>query len=397
MAIEPGAFWKNIQNVPGSSLFFVYTIFMKFKLFIPEKLKNIKPLKVGGVSVFFWAKIGLLVLFMLLTAVMLINKFTLNKDIRIHAALESGQRMEVSLETGKITGRILKTVVDTEKEAGKKSSESSDGNNEFAWVHEDFIGPKLPQEIIEELVSRDILSPKFEVDRVSIKDISEKPVIIIIIKGLGLSASSTREALQLPKEVTMGVSPYSPLLDGWVKKIKEGGHEVILNIPMESPNYQRDDPGVYSLITQASVEDNLTRLKMLLSMTNDYSAIYSDSNEVFTRSINSITPVLEELKNKHKYFVYGGGYSNYSMIQVSEGINYPILVNDLVLDEEISSSAINDKFKEIEKIALEKGYVVVMAHPYPMTIRMLQIWISKAKDKGFVISPVSLLLGKVLK
>lgn len=383
---------------------------------IKEKLKiNILSKIFGGMSGFsFIVQFLLTILFVALTCWMLVSSFVLHKDTRIKAALEAGQRLEVSLTTGEITGKISKT--NTEDTEGKEPAENAvaskdkpkdkadinkpeatEAAKEFAWVNEDFIGPKLPKEVLEEFLSKDLTSPKITIERVSIKDISEKPVVVIIIKGIGLSSSSTREALDLPKEVTMGISPYSPSLDFWVKKIKEEGHEVVLNIPMESEDYRKDDPGVYSLITQATAEDNITRLKMLLAMTEKYNAVYSDNSEVFTRSATSITPILEVLKKKNKYFVYGGGYSNYSMIQMAEGINYPILVNDLVLDDEISSSAINEKFKEIEKIAAEKGYVVVMAHPYPMTIRMLQAWIATTKEKGLVVSPVSLLLGKVLK
>ena len=333
--------------------------------------------------------------------IMLLNQFTFGTEDRIKLALDSGQRIEISLETGEITGNIEKQdkneIAKKAEDETKEDSQAGEQSGELAWINEDYIGPRLPDNLLSIMLGESVRKKQLAIDSVSIKDISEKPVVVIIIKGLGLSSSSTREALQLPKEITMGYSPYSPSLDMWVKKTKASGHEIVLNIPMETSSFKTNNPGPYSLLTQSSDEDNSTRLKMLLNLTSEYDAVYSENTEVFTRSLDSIRPVLETLGGEGRYFVYGGGYSNYSMIQIANSLNYPVLVNDLVLDDDISSSAINKKFTELEKIANDKGYVVVMAHPYPMTIRMLQAWLPKAKEKGLAVSPVSLLLGKVFK
>lgn len=406
----------------------ISTIFAKFgillsKLNIPalQKLaaiKNIPALqKVFGLVTKINIKPSLRPLLIILIAVLfittsLLNRFVFGKDGRIKAALESGQRLEISLATGEIKGTVAEAAQDStkskDKHDAKKSADKKDAkkkpdekkteeSEDLAWVKQDYIGPRLPDEIIAAILEGGTGKKTLSVDTVSIKDISEKPVVVIIIKGLGLSSSSTREALQLPTEITMGYSPYSPSLDMWVKKTKASGHEIILNIPMETSNFKTNNPGPYSLLTQSSDEDNATRLKMLLNLTKGYNAVYSENTEVFTHSINSIRPTLELLSNEGKYFVYGGGYSNYSMIQIANSINYPILVNDLVLDDDISAAAINQKFRELEKIAKDKGYVVVMAHPYPMTIRLIQAWLPTTEEKGIVVKPISLLLGKIFQ
>ncbi len=372
---------------------------------------------------YLWA--GLTAAIILLLVLMLLTRFVFGKTDRISRALETGQRLEISIETGKIIGKIYKSEevaknseaekavpekTETEKtteevppaaalpeENKTAEAEKEPENKKPAWLEEDYIGPRLPDGVIEALLGDDVIKTKLTVDSVSIKDLSKNPVVVIIIKGMGLSSSSTSEALELPKEITMGFSPYSPSLVEWVKKAKATGHEVVLNIPMETKDFHTDNPGPYSLLSQSTDEDNSTRLKMLLGLTKDYNAIYSDNNEIFTRSSTSIKPMLELLKKEGKYFIYGGGYANYAMIQIAESIDYPILVNDLVLDDDISANIINDRFKEAEKIAKDKGYVVIMAHPYPITIRMIKAWLPKAAENGLVIHPVSLLLGKVFK
>lgn len=389
---------------------------------IKEKTSGLKtvPSGIRFNKVFFFNAATILIF--ILIFFMLMGRFVFGKDGRIKAALENAQRLEIALETGEIKGKVLKadaksaeekpsdenakTTDSKEESAAKPEEEKSAENTDAAvdssgkpdWTTKDFIGPRLPDEIINSLFGiGNTTNSNIAVSRVSIKDISQKPVVVIIVKGIGLSSSSTREALELPKEITMGLSPYSPSLEVWVKEIEKGKHEFILNIPMETSDYHTDNPGPYSLLTQSSDEDNATRLKMLLGLTKGYSAIYTESSEIFTRSSSNVKPILDLLQKENKYLVYGGGYSNYSMIQVADSISYPILVNDLVLDDDISAAAITDKFKEMEKIATDKGYVVVMAHPYPITIRMLKGWLAKVPEKNIVVSPVSLLLGKVFK
>lgn len=343
---------------------------------------------------------------LLVTILMLLGKFMLNKEDRANIALESGQRLEILLETGEMIGKNSKSEkTDIKSAADEKiapeeliteNSPSVDKPQEPAQEDNKIQAEKDPQLSTIEADSSGSKLPE-EVNSVSIKDISAKPVVVIIIKELGLSSHSTLEALELPKEITMGFSPYAPSLEEWIKKSNALGHESILNIPMETKDYNINNSGSYALLTQSSDEKNLTRLKMLLGLIQGYSAVYSDDREIFTKSANSLKPVLELLMQENKYFIYGAGHENYSVVQVPDDINYPILVNDLVLDGDISSNAINDKFIELEKIANEKGYVVAMAHPYPITISILKDWLAKTTEKGLVVSPASLLLGKIFK
>lgn len=305
---------------------------------------------------------------LLVTLLLLFSRFILNKEERVKAALQSGQRIEVSVETS--------AVISENPEQEKLKAQN-------ATVIQATQPPEKP---IDDSVAS-----------VSIKDISVKPVVIIIIKELGLNPSFTHEALSLPKEITMGFSPYSARLGELVSESKALGHESILNIPMEVKDEHVDNPGEYTLLTKNSDAGNIKILEKLLGIAKDFDAVYSDADEVFTKSANRLQPVLEVLKQESKHFIYGGGYENYSTIQASGIVNDPILVNDLALDDDVSSDAINTQFVAMEKIANEKGYVVATAHAYPITINILKTWLEKAPEKGFVVSPASLLLGKTIK
>lgn len=353
------------------------------------------------------------IVFLVLLVVLRLN---IGEAGRIEQALLTGQRLEVILATGEVFGKVLKTQEEnstTEKKSSgngnknannaapskppktdaKKASEDNKLPDDLAWIKEDFIGPRLPDDVLNLLLGEGS-GVELKLERISVKELSEKPVIVIIMKGLGLSASTTEQALELPNNITMGFSPYAGSLEEWVTKVKETGHEIVLNVPMETKDYRLNDPGPYALLTQSSKEDNETRLKMLLGLLKDFHAVYSEREEIFTHTLNSAKPMLEVLKRQRKYFIYGSGYADFSLIQTADSMAYPILVTDLFLDDDISQDGINEKLRLIEKTATDRHYVVVMARPYPITIRMLERWVPEAEKRGFNIAPVSLLLGK---
>lgn len=337
---------------------------------------NLKPLPAGASKI--W--LGVPVVLLLVIIAILVGRFMLGKQGRVDQALLDGQRVEISLMTGEIAGKIREqATTKTAEEKGKKEAEEKLALLEDG---EDFIGPRMPKREVA------------KIQKVSLAELGDKPVVVVIVKGLGLSASTTETALELPPEITLGFSPYSPFIQNWAQRALADGHEIILNIPMETRDYKVDDPGPYALLTSSSKDDNITRLKMLLSLVDGYRAIYSEKGEMFTQSIGSVKPILSTLKEQNTYFIYGGGYADFSLIQVADGLNYPLLVSDVIIDEEITSEGINEKLATVEKIAKEKGYAVAMAHPYPISVRMLERWLPRAEKNGIKVVPVSLLLGK---
>lgn len=410
--------------------------------FIKSLLHKVRNTKMSLRNIF----LGASVVVFIISIIVLLSATSSNNYSEIENALLSGKRLEIDLSSGKIHGSALTTNENLQEKtddegshataAGKaptrhedtphkptknehpqedthgknsephakepKSTQHEEVSEEITaqnqdkglpdWIKQDFVGPRMSDLMMELLFSA---KKEFVTQAISVRELGDKPVIVIILKGMGLSATTTEEAINLPKEVTMGFSPYSPSLDNWVKKAKKLGHEVVLNIPMETKDYRLNDPGPYAILANSSKEDNITRLKMLLSLVDEqYEAIYSDRSEVFTQNISATEPILKTLRSEGKYFIYGGGYADFSLIQTANNLSYPLLVNDIVLDDDVSTESINAKFKEIERRAKERGYIVVMARPYPITIRMMRIWLDKLDKKGFKVAPVSTLLGK---
>lgn len=342
----------------------------------------------------------LFVLSLLLAILFYLNGFVFSDEEQLNDALVQAQRLEYTLETGEVTGSIRESIA--AKEAREKAAEEKKREEEQKLADEDTaeaVDTLLEERLILESKKFDeVVSRKAErqFDEVSVTDITKKPAIVVVVTGLGLSTTSTLDALELPKEVTLGFSPYSPQLDRWVREAVVKNHEIMLNIPMQTRNMKTNDPGPYALFQTVSAKDNLTRIKMLLDLVKEDVAVYSDKHEMFSHSASHIEPILKLFLLRKIWYVYGGGHQNATLSQISDKLAYPLLVADLYLDEEIDNAAINEKLQQAKKIAVQKGYAIVFARPYPITIRMLQQWVPMLESQGVNVLPVSKFTGKYI-
>ncbi|MET0154915.1 MAG: divergent polysaccharide deacetylase family protein [Rickettsiales bacterium] len=221
-----------------------------------------------------------------------------------------------------------------------------------------------------------------------------KPVVAVMVKGLGMSGFPTELAQHLPDYVTLGFSPYSPSLDEDIKNAIENGHDVLINLPMESSDLTSEDPGPYSLLSAMTPEDNLRRLNLALSRTVRYAGVYTDQDEHFTSLPSAAMPIVKELKKREIELVYGAGYQNYSFIQLAEKNGYPVLATDAHVNSAIDGDAANDAMNAALESAQKKGFAVLMVASYPMTIKLAEEWMNRVDKERATFVPVSYLLAK---
>ena len=76
--------------------------------------------------------------------------------------------------------------------------------------------------------------------------------IAVIIGGLGISQTSTQRAIRaLPPEITLAFAPQGNSLARWAQEARRGGHEILLQIPMEPFDYPSVNPGRGTLLADA--------------------------------------------------------------------------------------------------------------------------------------------------
>ncbi|MDC0074545.1 divergent polysaccharide deacetylase family protein [Alphaproteobacteria bacterium] len=221
-----------------------------------------------------------------------------------------------------------------------------------------------------------------------------KPKIAIFLAGLGLSEGATNMAIQkLPGPITLGFAPYASRLEEWIALSRAAGHEVILQLPMESFDYPSSDPGPHTLLTSLEPEINIQRLNFLLSRFTGYVGVTNFLGNKFTSDQKSLKPILDELNNRGLLLLDTGTSQTSISTEIALNINLPIATNNHFIDSKASRVAIDAKLFELEKIALEKGVSVGIGFSYPVTMERITEWSSTLDSKGIDLAPISAIVS----
>ena len=216
------------------------------------------------------------------------------------------------------------------------------------------------------------------------------PQIAIVIGGLGVSATSTADALsKLPPNVTFAFTPYGNDLENLVARAREKGHEVMLQVPMEPYDYPDNDPGPQTLLSSLSGEQNVDRLHWLFSRMQGYVGIVNFMGARFTASDAALAPVLREVARRGLIYVDDGSSPRSQAAQIAGANKLPFAKADVVIDAVPSAGEIDNALKRLESTARDRGMAVGFSSALPASIDRISKWAKAAQGRGIVLVPVT--------
>ena len=221
------------------------------------------------------------------------------------------------------------------------------------------------------------------------------PRIAIVVAGLGVSGTATQSALtKLPGAVTLAFGPYGFEIDRTVARARTGGHEVLLQIPMEPFDYPDNDPGPQTLLVSLSAEQNLDRLHWLMSRFQGYVGISNFMGARFTASEQALGPVLKEASKRGLVYVDDGSSHRSLAGQIASASNLPFAKAEIVIDAVPTPANIDRALSRLEALAKERGTAVGVASALPASIDRIAQWVKAAEGRGIEVVPISAAVAK---
>jgi len=226
-------------------------------------------------------------------------------------------------------------------------------------------------------------------------DARDAPVrIAIMITGVGISSSGTREAIErLPGEVTLAFAPYGDGLQTWVNRARAGGHEVMLQVPMEPFDYPDNDPGPHTLLTGTKTAENINRLNWLLSRFGGYFGITNYMGAKFTADDTALVPIMAELAARGLSFLDDGGSPRSRAVPVAVAKDIAAKSADVIIDAGQSRETIEEALRRLESVAKERGSAIGVGTALPITVKIISEWAKSLSSRGISLAPVSALLN----
>jgi uncharacterized protein len=221
------------------------------------------------------------------------------------------------------------------------------------------------------------------------------PRVAIVIGGLGIGTAVTDDAIgKLPGPVTLAFAPYGGGLGSQVARAREGGHEVLLQVPMEPFDYPDNDPGPQTLLTSLDAAQNVDRLHWLMSRFQGYVGIANAMGGRFTSSEQALAPVLRETAKRGLIYLDDGSSARGLASQIAGANNLAFAKADLVIDAVPASADVDRALGRLEAMARERGVAVGVASALPVSIERIARWTKAAESRGVLLVPITAVVAK---
>ncbi|MFT4180376.1 MAG: divergent polysaccharide deacetylase family protein, partial [Rhizobium sp.] len=97
--------------------------------------------------------------------------------------------------------------------------------------------------------------------------------VAIVVSGLGLSQTGTQRAIEkLPEDITLAFAASGNSLQRWMQEARRGGHEILIQVPLEPFDYPGNNPGPDTLLTSQPAGKNIDSLHKAMGRITNYTA-----------------------------------------------------------------------------------------------------------------------------
>ena len=235
------------------------------------------------------------------------------------------------------------------------------------------------------------LVPEFE-DAIAKKETEKikkkinKAKVSIVISDLGVNEKHTDIAMGFPKETNLSFNPYSPNTLKLSQRADEMGHLIIAGLPMDRGEAEGTPVGVLELNEDYNEFRNIQNVEATTTKVFSPKAVLMPEKEIFSHS-DQIGPVVNELARKNLAVIYMGSNKE-KLARVSNEGGNKLIIADVTINDLISEKEILSKLKDLENIARDKGYAILVIKSYPITLDIVKKWIDILPQKDIELTPL---------
>jgi len=221
--------------------------------------------------------------------------------------------------------------------------------------------------------------------------ITGKRPVSVIIGGLGVNRSLTTQAInELPADVTLAFAAHAPGLQNWINKARAKGHEVLIELPMESADFNAAEPGAdRALMASRNAAANIRNLDWLLSRAQGYFGVTNYNGDLFLTRADIAAPILDKLSTSGLSFVFDGSVSAPSLSALSASAKLPFARGYNVIDPQQDTGLIQSELSRLTTQAQSSGGTIGVGFTYPETLSAVKTWASSLDSQGLALAPAS--------
>ncbi|WP_439865823.1 divergent polysaccharide deacetylase family protein [Pseudomonas syringae] len=207
-------------------------------------------------------------------------------------------------------------------------------------------------------------------------DKPSKAYLSLIIDDLGQNPDRDSRTLALPGPVTLAIMPDTPHATDFARQAHRAGKTVMLHMPMDPAT------GPYAWHPELPLPELESRLNAALLKVPYAAGINNHMGSRMTAEPVAMSWLMAELQRRHLFFVDSRTSAKTVAAAEAQRAGLASVSRDVFLDDERTAEAITRQLQTAIKIAHKYGSAVVIGHPYPVTLDVLERELPKLKAQG---------------
>ena len=203
-----------------------------------------------------------------------------------------------------------------------------------------------------------------------------KAYLTLIIDDLGQNLPRDRRVLALPGPITPSIMPDTPHAAELAREAHAAGKIVMLHMPMDPAT------GPFAWHPELPLDELKTRLAAAFKAVPYTSGINNHEGSRMTAEPLAMAWLMGELQRRNKFFVDSRTSARTVAASEAQKIGLASVSRDIFLDNERTEPAITAQLAEAIARARKHGSAVVIGHPYPQTLAVLERELPKLKEQG---------------
>ncbi|MBF8733339.1 MULTISPECIES: divergent polysaccharide deacetylase family protein [Pseudomonas] len=203
-----------------------------------------------------------------------------------------------------------------------------------------------------------------------------KAYMSIIIDDLGQSSERDSRTLALPGPITMAIMPDTPHATDFARQAHKAGRTVILHMPMDPAT------GPYAWHPGTPIEELARRLDAALAKVPFAAGINNHMGSRMTSQAEPMAWLMGELQRRHLFFVDSRTSAATVAAAKAQALGLAHVSRDVFLDDTRTTEAISAQLQQGVALARRQGSAVLIGHPYPQTLDVLERELPRLKQQG---------------
>ncbi len=220
---------------------------------------------------------------------------------------------------------------------------------------------------------------------------SQQPRLVIIIDDMGDNLAQGIAAINLPGPLAYAILPHTPKSKVLAEMANSQGKDVMVHVPMDNTHHLALGPG--GLTTELSKKTFLKTLREGLQSVPYAVGFNNHMGSLLTQQHPQMQWAMQVAKKQQMFFIDSLTTSDTVAWKAARQANIPWLIRDIFLDHEQTPEFVDKQFNAGIELARQRGFAVLIGHPYPVTINYLQEALPKLGELGIqLVAPSGFLL-----